>query len=115
MGNCVDQELAQSRQGTEIETEAARQAHYIKWADILGIPDPCRSYPGYQRIVAIYIKYVQCGININNIKILNSATVKGYAKSVNTLFRLRNMPAPTDLSDPNNMSAMLINMHSSGQ
>ena len=35
--------------------------------------------------------------------------VKGYAESVNTLFRLRNMPAPADLSDPNNMSAMLIN------
>ena len=33
-----------------------------------------RSYPGYQRIVAIYIKYVQCGININNIRTLRSAT-----------------------------------------
>lgn len=109
MGDRVDRELAQSRQGTEIETEAARQAHYIKWADILGIPDPCGSYPGYQRIVAIYIKYVQCGVNINNIKSIRSATVRGYAESVNTLFRLRNMPAPADLSDPNNMSAMLIN------
>ena len=96
MGNRVDRELAQSRQGSEIETEAARQAHYIKWADIVGIPDPCGSYPGYQRIVAIYIKYVQCGVNINNIKILRSATVRGYAESVNTLFRLQNMPAPAD-------------------
>jgi hypothetical protein len=61
MGNRVDRELAQSRQGPEIKTDAARQAHYIKWADILGIPDPCGPYPGYQRIVAIYIKYVQCG------------------------------------------------------
>ena len=109
MGDRVDRELAQSRQGTEIETEAARQAHYIKWADILGIPDPCGSYLGYQRIVAIYIKYVQCGVNINNIKSIRPATVRGYAESVDTLFRLRNMPAPADLSDPNNMSAMLIN------
>ena len=109
MGNRVDRELAQSRQGPEIETDAARQAHYIKWADILGIPDPCGPYPGYQRIVAIYIKYVQCGVNINSIKVLRSATVKGYAESVNTLFKLRNMPVPADLSDPNNMSAMLIN------
>jgi hypothetical protein len=59
--------------------------------------------------VAIYIKYVQCGVNINSIKVLRSATVKGYAESVNTLFKLRNMPVPADLSDPNNMSAMLIN------
>jgi hypothetical protein len=109
MGNRVDRELAQSRQDSEIETEATRQAHYIKWADILGIPDPCGSYPGYQRIMSIYIKYVQCGININNIRTLRSAMVRGYAESVNTLFRLRNMPAPADLSDPNNMSAMLIN------
>jgi len=109
MGHRVDRELAQSRQDSEIETEAARQAHYIKWADILGIPDPCGSYPGYQRIVAIYIKYVQCGININNIRTLRSATVRGYAESVNTLFRLRNMPPPANLSDPNNMSAILIN------
>jgi hypothetical protein len=36
MGNYVDQELAQSQQGTDFETEAAWQAHYIKWADILG-------------------------------------------------------------------------------
>ena len=85
MGDRVDRELAQSRQGTEIETEAARQAHYIKWADILGIPAPCGSYPGYQRIVAIYIKYIQCGVNINNIKSLHSAMVKGYAELVNTL------------------------------
>ena len=28
---------------------------------------------------------------------------------LNTLFRLRNMPVPADLSDPNNMSTMLIN------
>jgi hypothetical protein len=109
IGNRVDRELAQSRQDSEIEMEAAQQAHYIKWADILKILDPCGSYPGYQRIVAIYIKYVQCGININNIRTLHLAMVKGYAESMNALFRLRNMPALADLSDPNNMSAMLIN------
>ena len=88
MGNCVDQELAQSRQDSEIETKAAWQAHYIKWADKIGIPDPCGSYPDYQHIVAIYIKYVQCGVNINNIKNLRVAMVKGYAELVNTLFSL---------------------------
>ncbi len=101
--------MAQSRQGTDLETKAARQAHYIKWADIFGIPDPCGLYPGYQRIVTIYIKYVQCGINYKSIKVLRSTTVKGYAEAVNTLFRLHSMPIPVDLSDPNNMSAILIN------
>jgi hypothetical protein len=47
MGNRVDREVAQSRQGTDLETEAAQQAHYIKWADIFGIPDPCGSCPRY--------------------------------------------------------------------
>ena len=101
--------MAQSRQGTDLETEAAWQAHYIKWAEIFGIPNPCGSYPGYQRIVAIYIKYVQCGINYKSIKVLRSATMKGYAEAVNTLFKLRSMPILADLSDPNNMSAILIN------
>ncbi len=55
--------------------EAAWQAHYIKWSDIIGIPDPCGPYLGYQWIVAIYTKYVQCGVNYNNIQVLRSATV----------------------------------------
>jgi hypothetical protein len=52
MGDCVDQEMAKSRGGPDIETEAARQAHCIKWTEIIGIQDPCGYYPGYQRIVA---------------------------------------------------------------
>ena len=82
MGNCVDREVAQSRQGTDLETEAAWQAHYIKWADIFGIPNPCGSYPEYQQIVVIYIKYVQCGINYNNKQELCWAKVQGYAKAI---------------------------------
>ncbi len=66
MGNCDDQEMAKSRGGPDAETEAAGQAHYIKWAEIIGIHDPCGYYPCYQRIVAIYIKYVQRGVNYNN-------------------------------------------------
>ncbi len=51
--------MAKSRGGPAVETEAAWQAHYIKWAETFGIQDPCGYYPGYQRIVAIYTKYVQ--------------------------------------------------------
>jgi hypothetical protein len=75
MGHHVDQETAQSQRGPDLETEAARQAHYIKWADIFSIQDPCGYYEGFIRIVAIYIKYVQCGINYNNKQVLCSAMV----------------------------------------
>ncbi len=92
-----------------IETEAARQAHYIKWAKIFGIPDPWGYYEGFIRIVAIYIKYVQCGINYNNKQVLCSATVQGYAEAVNNLFKLRNFSPPANLSNPNNMTEILLN------
>ncbi len=64
---------------------------------------------GFIRIVAIYIWYVQCGINYNNKQVLCSATVQGYAKAVNNLFKLRSFSPPADLSDPNNMAAILLN------
>jgi hypothetical protein len=101
--------MAQSRRGSDLETEAAWQAHYIKWAKIINIPDPCGYYEGFIRIVAIYIKYVQCGVNYNNKQILWSTTVQGYAKVVNNLFKLRSFSPPADLSDPNNMAANLLN------
>jgi hypothetical protein len=75
MGHCDDQEMAQSQRGPDLETEAARQAHYIKCAESFGIPDPCVYYNGFIRIVAIYIKYVQWGVNYNNKQVLCSATV----------------------------------------
>ena len=79
MGHRIDQEMAQSRMGPDLETEAARQAHYIKWAKIFGIPDPCGCYEGFIRIVAIYIKYVQRCVNYNNKQVFCSAMVQGYA------------------------------------
>ncbi len=109
MGHCVDWEMAQSQRGPDLKTEAARQAHYIKWAKIFGIPDPCGYYEGFIRIVAIYIKYVQRGINYNNKQVLCSAMVRGYAKAVNDLFKFRSFSPPADLSDPNNMMAILLN------
>jgi hypothetical protein len=101
--------MAQSQRGPDLETEAAWQAHYIKWAEIFGIPDPCGYYEGFIRIVAIYHKYVQCGVNYNNKQVLHSATVRGYAKAVNNLFKLRSFSQPADFSNPNNMTAILLN------
>jgi hypothetical protein len=109
MGHCVDQAMAQSQRGQDLETEAAQQAHYIKWAKIFGILDPCGYYKGFIRFLAIYIKYVQCSINYNTKQVLHSATVRGYANAVNNLFKLRSFSPPTDLSDPNNMTAILLN------
>ncbi len=40
---------------------------------------------------------------------LRSATIQGYATSINSLFRLQSMEAPVDTSDPNNMAGILIN------
>jgi len=37
------------------------------------------------------------------------ATVRGYASSINSLFRLRNMEELIDAADPNNMAGILIN------
>ncbi len=59
--------------------------------------------------MAIYIKYVQCAINYNNKQVLWSATVQGYAKLVNNLFKLRSFSPPANLSNPNNMTAILLN------
>jgi hypothetical protein len=109
MGHRVDREMAQSQRGTDLETEVAWQAHYIKWAKIFGILDPCGYYEGFIRIVAIYIKYIQCGINYNNKQVLCSVTVQGYAKAVNNLFKLRSFSPPANLFDPNNMTAILLN------
>jgi hypothetical protein len=101
--------MAQSQRGPDLETEVTRQAHYIKWAKIFGIQDPCGYYEGFIRIVAIYIKYVQCGINYNNKQVLCSTMVQENAKVVNNLFKLRSFSPPADLSDPYYMTAILLN------
>ncbi len=109
MGHHDDQEIAQSQRGPDLETEAAWQAQYIKWAKIFGIIDSCGYYKSFIRIVTIYIKCAQCGINYNNKQVLHSATVQGYAKAVNNLFKHGCFSLPADLSNPNNMTAILLN------
>ncbi len=109
MGHRVDQEMANSQRGTDLETEAARQSHYIEWTRIMWIPDPCGPYKGYQRIVAIYTKYLQSGINYYNKTNLWSATLHGYAAAVNTLFKLRKYRLLVNFNDKNNMVGVIIN------
>ncbi len=75
IGDRVDREVAMSRQDKEIETEAARQAHYIQWGLIMGILDPCGHQKGYQHIVAIYVKYLMSGVNFRNKDYLRLTTI----------------------------------------
>ena len=91
----------------DIETQAARQAHYIKWAELHDIHDPCGPQEGWQRVVTIYIEYVILGINYTNKTGVRAATIRGYAESVNTLFVLRGFQPPADFDDPNNMVTIL--------
>ncbi len=73
------------------------------------VPDPCSHQQGYQRIIAIYIKYLMTGVNFRNKDFLRSATVQGYTSSINSLSKLRDMKPPINVADPNNVSGILIN------
>ncbi len=70
MGDSVDREVAMSQQDKEVETEAAWHYHYMFWFSIIGTPDPCGIKIRYQCIVAIYIKFVMCGIDYYNKDVL---------------------------------------------
>ena len=53
LGDCVAREMAMLRRVKEIETIAARQAHYIQWCIVMNITDPCGDNPGYEHIAAM--------------------------------------------------------------
>ncbi len=97
MGNCVDQEMANSQRDSDLETEAARQSHYIKRSRIMGIPDPCRSNVGYQLIV-IFMKYLKSRVNYYNKSKPCSATLPGYATA----------RFPDNFNDGNNIAGVII-------
>ena len=75
----------------------------------MNIEDPCGHERGYQRIVTIYIKYLMSGVNFRNKDFLRLDTVRGYATSINVLFKLQDMKLPVNVTDPNNISSILIN------
>jgi hypothetical protein len=109
MGHHVDQEMANSQRGTDLETEATRQSHYIEWTRIMRISNHWGPHKGYQRIVAIYTKYLQSGMNYYNKNNLRSAILHGYAAAINTLFELRKYRPPINFNDKNNMAGVIIN------
>ncbi len=102
MGHFIDAKLTQLKQGSAIKTERFRQAQYIKWCKKKFIPDPCGSKPGYERLVACFIKNFMLDCNSQ------LATVQGYVQSINKLFEYCSLPIPADLSDKENISAKLL-------
>jgi hypothetical protein len=65
---------------------------------IMGILDPCGPHKGYQRILGIYTKYLQSGINYYNKNNLQSATLRGYVTVVIMLFEIRNYRPPINFN-----------------
>ena len=66
------------------------------------MPDPCGNHDGYERIVACFLEKLMHDHNSR------SATVRGYAQAINTLFELRKCQIPADLSSRSNMCYNLI-------
>ena len=90
------------------ETTRARQAHFIKWCLAKHIVDPAGPEPGWQLVLAIYVKYVMKGVNYLNKESVRSATCKGYALDAAKLFTLRGFPSPVNFSDDSNWSRILV-------
>lgn len=72
------------------------------------MPDPCGPDEGYQRVVAIYAKYVINGANCTNKEDTRSKTLEGYLKAVNFLFEKRGFFPPADFNDPQNLAARVL-------
>ena len=75
---------------------------YVNFTKKYCIPDPCGNEPGYEYIVACFIEKLMQDHNSR------SKTVRGYVESINSLFRLRNLPIPADLSNRTNTCARII-------
>ena len=77
----------------------------------MDLKDPCRDEPAYERIVGVYFRFIQYGVNYTNKDGLRAATLVGYAKAISTLFTLQGYPSPIDLSDPDNATSIQITNH----
>ena len=111
MGDSLDQEVAMSQRGKELATETSWQAHYILWSRLMDIKDPCGADPAYERIVGVYFRFLQYGVNYTNKDGLRATTLVRYAKAISTLLKLQVLPSPINLSDPDNAMSMLITNH----
>ncbi len=100
--NIVARKLSRLKTDSEIETTRFRQAVYQNFAKKHCIHDPCGSELGYQRIIAFF--YEQLMLDHNS----QSAMVRWYIESINTLFKLLNFDPPANLSDRTSMCTKII-------
>jgi hypothetical protein len=102
LGHIVDRKMSRLKSYSKIETTRFRQAVYLNFISKHRIQDPCSSEPGYQRIIACFMEQLMLDHNSR------SATIRGYVKSINTLFKLQNFDPPANLSDRTNMCTKII-------
>jgi hypothetical protein len=94
--------MSRLKHGAEVETERFRQAQFINWCTLKLIPNPCGCDHGYECIVGCFAKNFIMDCNSR------SATVQGYATSINKLFEMRSFPIPADVLDKDNMVTKII-------
>jgi len=111
MGHSLEREMAMSQRDKELATETSLQAHYILWANLMDLKDPCGDEPGWESLIGVYIGFLQYGVNYTNKVGLRAATLAGYAKAFNKLFTLRGFAPPVNLSDPDNPAGVKITNH----
>jgi hypothetical protein len=79
-GDIVDAKMSRLMSDSDLETARFRQAVYVNFIKQKQIPDPCGNEPGYERIIACFIKQLMID------QIPCSSTVGGYVKAIHTLF-----------------------------
>ena len=77
----------------------------------MNLSDPCGDDTEYELLAAIYIKFLQFGVNYTNKDGLRAQTLGGYATAISNLFKFRGFRTPIDTSDPNNYGGILIANH----
>jgi hypothetical protein len=102
LGNIVDPKMSRLKSDSELKTAQFRQAVYMNFTKNHCTPDPSRNKPGYEYIIACFIEKLMLDHNSQ------SKTVRGYVESINSLFRLCNLPIPANLSNRMNTCAKTI-------
>jgi hypothetical protein len=93
--------LSKSRRCKDIKTARSRQAHFIGFVNHYSLgADPCDNVEVNENdidMVQIYVESIILGENCRNKDLIRAATVRGYAKEVNKIFELRNLPPPINM------------------
>jgi hypothetical protein len=100
--NSVDVQIFRLRYSSSIEPERFRQAQWLNWCQVKKKPGPCGNERGYKRIVACFGQHLVMDWHSR------SATIAGYAFTINKLFELRNYPIHANLAGKDNMMSKMV-------